>query len=77
MELPGEGGSLRYKDSEGPGLADADPDLLRPAYQAELQRWLDALESGAKARRIHYSRMTTATPYDRALEHYLTSRSKS
>lgn len=76
MELPGMGGTRRYRDSEGPGVAEADPDALRPAYQAELQAWLDTLETEARARRIQYARMTTVTPYDRALERYLTSRVK-
>ena len=50
------------------------PDTLRAAYQSELQAWLQSVETQAKARGIHYSRMTTATPYDQALERYLTAR---
>ncbi|HZT43526.1 MAG TPA: DUF58 domain-containing protein [Chthonomonadaceae bacterium] len=74
MELPGTGVTLRYRDTEGPGMADADPDALRPAYQAEIQAWLDTLQTEARARRIQYARMTTTMPYDRALERYLTTR---
>lgn len=75
LNLPGEG-PARYLDSEGPGQADADPDALRDAYQAEIRFWLDELENQSKARRIHYVRTTTSTPYDRALEHYLTARAR-
>ncbi len=76
-ELPPDEGTLRFLDAEGPGMADADPNALRAAYKAELQAYLDTLESQSKARRIHYARMTTSTPYDRALERYLTTRSHS
>jgi uncharacterized protein (DUF58 family) len=75
LNLPGEG-PARFLDSEGPGQADADPDALRAAYQAELQFWLDTLETQSKARRIHYVRTTTATSYDKALERYLTARAR-
>lgn len=77
MQLPDEKGALRFLDAEGPGQADADPETLRIAYQSELRAFLDTLETQAKARRIHYARMTTSTPYDRALERYLTTRAKS
>jgi uncharacterized protein (DUF58 family) len=73
LKLPGSG-PQSYLDAESPGRLDADPDSLRAAYQSELQDWLDTLETQAKARGIHYSRMTTATPYDQALERYLTAR---
>jgi uncharacterized protein (DUF58 family) len=73
LNLPGSG-PQNYLDAETPGRLDADPDSLRAAYQSELQEWLQSLETQAKARGIHYSRMTTATPYDQALERYLTTR---
>lgn len=76
LELPGDGPS-RYLDSEGPGAVNADPDSLRPAYQAEIEAWLEEVTTQAKARRIHYTRMTTTTTYDRALERYLTARAHS
>ncbi len=77
LQLPGEGGTARYLDAEGPGHADADPDVLRPAYQAELRAWQERLETESRARRILYTHMTTATPYDLALERYLTTRAHS
>ena len=45
-----------------------------PKKTTMIESWLDDLETQAKARRIHYTRLTTSTPYDRALERYLTSR---
>lgn len=77
MELPGGEGPLRYLDAEGPGFAEADPDALRTAYRAELDAFLQTLESQAKARRIHYMRIMTSTPYDRVLERYLSGRGRS
>ncbi len=77
MNLPDAGRPLRFLDAEGPGMADADPNALRAAYRSELQAHLDTLETQSKAHRIHYARMTTATPYDQALERYLTTRSQS
>ncbi len=73
LNLPGNG-PQHYLDAETSGHLDADPDSLRAAYQSELHDWLQGLETQAKARGIHYSRMTTATPYDQALERYLTAR---
>lgn|GEM_PF-6257 len=73
LNLPGSG-PQHYLDAESSGRLDADPDSLRAAYQSELHEWLQSLETQAKARGIHYSRMTTATPYDQALERYLTAR---
>ncbi len=73
LNLPGSG-PQHYLDAETPATLDADPDSLREAYQSELQIWLHSLETQTKARGIHYSRMTTATPYDQALERYLTAR---
>jgi uncharacterized protein (DUF58 family) len=73
LNLPGAG-SQRYLDAETSGQLDADPEALRAAYQSELHHWLESLETQSRARGIHYSRMTTATPYDQALERYLTAR---
>ena len=73
LNLPGVG-PQHYLDAETSGRLDADPDALRAAYQSELHTWLQGLETQAKARGIHYARMTTATPYDQALERYLTAR---
>ena len=73
MNLPGDG-PQHYLDAETPSQLDADPYSLRAAYQSELNVWLQGLETQAKARGIHYARMSTATPYDQALERYLTAR---
>ncbi len=68
--------AARFTDPEGPGALDAHPESLRAAYRAELQSHLDALQEGAKARRIHYHMMTTALPYQEALAAYLTTRGR-
>jgi uncharacterized protein (DUF58 family) len=77
LELPGGEGTVRYLDAESPKFAEAHPNALRAAYKTELHTWLDTLETQAKARRIQYARLTTATPYDRALERYLTIRTQA
>jgi uncharacterized protein (DUF58 family) len=77
LELPGGDGTVRYLDAESHAFAEAHPNALRPAYKAALRDWLDTLETQAKARRIQYARLTTATPYDRALERYLTVRARA
>ena len=76
MRLPESDGPTRYEDAESHGFADADPEALRSAYQAEMQIWLTELETQAKARGIRYARLSTSTPYDQALERYLTTRGK-
>ncbi len=68
LELPAYDGRTRYQDAESPAFTDADADALRPAYQSALRAWLTALETQAKARGIRYERLSTTTPYDRALE---------
>lgn len=73
LNLPGNG-PQNYLDAESPLRLNADPESLRAAYQSELQAWLQTLETHSKACGIHYARMTTATPYDQALERYLTAR---
>ena len=74
LHLPESDGRTRYRDAESSAFADADPDALRPAYQSALREWLTALETQAGARGLRYERFSTATPYDRALEQYLTQR---
>ncbi|MCS6776024.1 MAG: hypothetical protein NZ557_05740, partial [Chthonomonadaceae bacterium] len=73
--LPGTG-PTRYLDPEGPDYLDVEPEALRATYQAEVRGWLRALENQCKARRIHYARATTVTPYDHMLERFLTCRTQ-
>lgn len=69
-------GAARFINPEGPGAINVEPEAIRAAYRAALQAHLDALTNGARARRIHYHRMTTSTPYHQALSDYLTSRGR-
>lgn len=73
--LPGTG-PTRYLDPEGPDYLDVEPEVFRDTYRAGVRQWLRALEDQCKARRIHYARTTTATPYDHALERFLTCRTR-
>ena len=74
LDLPEQDGPTRYRDAESPAFADADSDTLRPAYHSALREWLTNLEAQSKARGIRYERLSTATPYDLALENYLTGK---
>ncbi len=74
LELPGAHGPQRYLDAESVEMADLDPDALRAPYLAEINAWLETLSAQAKARALHYARMTTDTPYNLALERYLATR---
>ena len=71
LHLPEYDGRTRYRDPESSAFADADPETIGPAYEAALREWLNLLETQAKARAIRYERLSTSTPYDRALERYL------
>ncbi|HXG25206.1 MAG TPA: DUF58 domain-containing protein, partial [Chthonomonadales bacterium] len=75
LYLPGTG-TARFTDPEGPGALTVEPEVIRTAYRSELQAHLDALSTGAKARRIRYDLLTTATPYYKALSAYLTTRGR-
>lgn len=75
LYLPGTG-AARFTDPEGPGVLSVEPAAIRTAYQAELQTHLDAMSTGAKARRIRYELLTTSTPYYKALSVYLTTRGR-
>lgn len=77
LNLPDYGGTARFRDTEGPDEMDADPDSMRAAYRAEMRAFVDDIESQARARRIHYVRITPETPFDQALERYLTARTQS
>jgi hypothetical protein len=73
MDLAGEG-TAQFVDPESNDRIDADADAIRSAYRAELDQFLSEMEHQAKARGIHYLRMTTSTPYTEAIERYLSTR---
>jgi len=66
--------SALFEDMESTAFVVAEPTAVRDAYQAELQAFLNEIESNARARRINYRLATTSEPYYEALEAYLTVR---
>lgn len=75
LQLPQIENAL-FHDVETSALAAAEPDAIRAAYQAEIGAFLREIEMNAKARRMHYQLASTADPYHRALEAYLTARTR-
>jgi uncharacterized protein (DUF58 family) len=74
IHLPSVDNAL-FQDMESAATVSAEPELIRRAYEKEIQAFLGGIEGQAKARRIHYHLATTSTPYYEALESYLTTRS--
>lgn len=75
LNLPQVGSAL-FQDVESLATAAAEPDAVREAYQAEIRAFIGELETQARARKLHYQLATTADPYHRALEAYLTARTR-
>lgn len=65
-----------FKDPESSLVVAAEPDSIREAYQAEMRVFIDDIDTRAKARRMHYHLSPTSEPYDKALEAFLTARSR-
>jgi uncharacterized protein (DUF58 family) len=75
LNLPKVGSAL-FHDIESPAHAAAEPDSIREAYRAEIQAFVREMEMNAKARKMHYQLASTADPYHKALEAYLTARTR-
>jgi uncharacterized protein (DUF58 family) len=75
LHLPDVSNAL-FKDMESDLFVTAEPAAVRLAYEAEIQAFLHGMEVNAKARRMHYQLAATSEPYHRALESYLTARSR-
>jgi uncharacterized protein (DUF58 family) len=75
MNLPLVSNAL-FQDMESPASVSVEPEPIRAAYQEEMRGFIAEMESNAKARRMHYQLATTAEPYTRALEAYLTARAR-
>jgi uncharacterized protein (DUF58 family) len=69
-------GSAHFHDVESASRVAAEPDAIRDAYRAEIQAFLREMEANAKARRMHYQIASTADPYHKALEAYLSARTR-
>lgn len=63
-----------FLDMESTDKILVEPDLVRAAYESEIQKFIDNISGQAKARRIFHHVTTTSTFYYNALEAYLTTR---
>jgi uncharacterized protein (DUF58 family) len=63
-----------FVDSETGARVRLNVEDVRTTYEAKLQDFLDGWLRLAKANGINYSLCSTAEPYERVLEHYLTRR---
>ncbi|MGV3616813.1 MAG: DUF58 domain-containing protein [Fimbriimonas sp.] len=75
LNLPNTPNAL-FKDPESSLTIAAEPDSIRKAYQDEMRAFIEDMETRAKARRIHYHLASTSEPYDKALESFLSARSR-
>lgn len=75
MNLPGAPNAL-FVDMESPSSVSVEPDAIRKAYQEEMVAFVRDMDNRAKARRIHYHLASTSEPYTKALEAFLTARTR-
>lgn len=73
MNLPDAENAL-FHDPESALTLVAQPDSIRQAYQEEMRAFVLDIQTRARARRMHYQFATTADPYQKALEAFLTTR---
>jgi uncharacterized protein (DUF58 family) len=64
------------RDMETGAEFEAEPQLVRDLVQAEIARFCDRLDAGARAHGIHLQRCPTDVPAERALTRCLASRMK-
>jgi uncharacterized protein (DUF58 family) len=64
------------KDMETGRELTVDPRVLREQYQQDFDRFFATFERGCREAAIDYHRVTTDTPFDRALFSYLERRSR-
>lgn len=68
--------SVDFIDSETGEEVNSHPDEIREAYGRRIRDWIAELRAGARARRIEYESISTATPYSQALQKYMLRRSR-
>ncbi len=73
LNLP-EAASALFVDPESMRSVAVEPESVRRAYQEEIRGFIGEMTAQAKARRMHYQLASTADPYDKALEAFLTAR---
>jgi len=76
LDLSGVSGVVRVADSETPATLDADTDALKLHYTDAITTWLSHWETVCKSRGITYVRLTTDTPFDKALRAFLTVKAR-
>jgi uncharacterized protein (DUF58 family) len=69
--------SANFLDSESGEELTCAPEDLRTGYRRRIDEFCQGWRSRARARGIDYQFVTTATPYAKALEHYLVRRDKA
>jgi len=75
LQLPNTPNAL-FRDPESFEYIAAEPDSIRDAYQEEMQTFIRDMDTRAKARRMHYHLSPTSEPYHKALEAFLSARSR-
>jgi uncharacterized protein (DUF58 family) len=73
--LPLEG-AIRFHDLETGEELVAQAEDIRPAYEAQIARWLDDLARGCRSRDVECVALTTDEPLDHGLYDYLARRSQ-
>lgn len=63
-----------FIDSETGQRVKLHVDDVRSAYEEKMRQFLDTCAAASRARGIDYNLVSTATPYHKALEHYLFTR---
>jgi len=63
-----------FIDSESGGQVKLNVADVRNAYDQRMRAFLDQCATWCRARRVDYNLVSTATPYHKALEHYLFTR---
>ena len=66
----------RFKDLEGAGRVQANPNSLRARYLARINAFLDGIKSSCFERGIGYNLVETRQPYDMFLAAYLEKRAR-
>ena len=74
---PGASGVTAIRDMETSDEFEAEPDLIRDLVRAEVRRFMDRLDQGARRHGLHLVRATTDEPPQRVLTRYLYFRLKA
>src|SRR5262249_50812810 len=67
---------VRFVDLESSGSIVTEPALVRDNYLAELQSYLQRIETGCREFKADYRRILTDRPYDQVLADFLVERAQ-